>query len=211
MEPLRPLRYFSSPAFLQADVKAGVLRSRGGTRLVGISTDFLRGFVTACEHETGPATPMILRRCGQFFGSRLGKRYEGELSRYLGQGLRDATMGEFDILIKDLWDGCGLGDLTIDWSAGAQGFLPVRLAHSPMQDIGPQGHVADDMFCGVIEGFVNHFSGDNLTCVQTGDARLGDKEGTTFVLAGAELLPRLQSLVKASTPHAQLVAQLRGG
>lgn len=210
MEPLRPLRYFSSPAFLQTDLKAGVLRSRGGTRLVGISADFLRGFVTACEHETGPATPLILRRCGQFFGSRLAKRYEGELSRYLDQGLRDISMGAFDILIRDLWEGCGLGELTIDWSAGQNGFLPVLLGHSPMQDIGPKGHVADDMFCGVLEGFLNHFSGDSLACVQTGDARLGDKGGTTFILAGPGLMPRVQSLVKVATPHAQLVAQLRG-
>lgn len=210
MEPLRPLRYFSSPAFLQTDLKTGVLRSRGGTRLIGISADFLRGFVSACEHETGPATPLILRRCGQFFGRRLGKRYEGELTRYLGQGVRDITMGEFDILIKDLWEGSGLGELTIDWTAGHRGFLAAQLAHSPMQDIGPRGHVADDMFCGVLEGFLNHFSADSLTCVQTGDERLGNKGGTTFILAGAELVPRIQALVQAATPHSQLVAQLRG-
>ena len=68
MEALRPLNYFSHPAFLQVDLKAGVLRSRGGARLIGVNEDFLRGFVLACEHEVGPATPLILRRCGQRFG-----------------------------------------------------------------------------------------------------------------------------------------------
>lgn len=211
MEALRPLNYFTSPAFLKTDLKAGVLRSRGGTRLVGISEDFLRGFVIACEHETGSATSMILRRCGHFFGVRLAKRCEQELGQYLGRSLRDGTMGEFDVLIKDLWSGFGLGDLSIDWSRAQGGVLPVKLAGSPMQDIGPKGHVADDMFCGVIEGFVNHFASDELTCVQTGDVRLGDKEGTTFVLIGAELVARVQAMVAAKTPHGQLVAQLSGG
>jgi hypothetical protein len=77
-----------------------------------------------------------------------------------------------------------------------------------MQDIGPKGHVADDMFCGIIEGFLDHFTQEPLSCVQTGDLRLGDKQGTTFILAAAELLPRLQASVAAKTPHLQLVAQL---
>lgn len=208
MDPLLPLNYFSSPAFLRCDLKAGVLRSRGGTRLVGISEDFLRGFVLACEHEAGPATVLILRRCGFRFGARLAMRYESELGHYLHCSLRDCTMGEFDVMVQDLWRGSGLGDIAIGWAYGRHGFLPVKLTDSPMQDIGPKGHVADDMFCGVIEGFVSHFAADSLTCTQTGDARLGSKAGTTFILAGTALRPRIEALVAKKVAHLDIVDEL---
>lgn len=208
---LRPLNYFSSPAFLRADLKAGVLRSRFGTRMLGISEDFLRGFVAACEHETGPATALILRRCGRLFGGRLARRFEEELGAYLGTPLRDRAMADFDILLQDLWSGTGLGELVVDWSCGQRGFLAIKLVNSPMQDIGPKGHIADDMFCGIIEGFIAHFTSESLSCVQTGDVRLGDKGGTTFILAGAELLPKVESFVKAKRPHNEIVTELRGG
>jgi hypothetical protein len=211
METLRPLNYFSSRDFLTCDLKAGVLRSRGGTRMIGINDDFLRGFVLACEHETGPATALILRRCGQFFGQRLARRFEQELGGYFASPLRDRPMLEFDLLLRDLFCGTGLGELSIDWASGQHGFLSVALGNSPMQDIGPKGHIADDLFCGAIEGFFSHFASGSLSCIQTGDARLGDKSGTTFVLATSEVLPRLQALVAAKTPHAQLIAQLGGG
>jgi hypothetical protein len=210
METFRALNYFSSPAFLRADLKAGVLRSRGGTRLVGINEDFLRGFVIACEHETGPATILILRRCGRRFGERLARRCEHELSSYLGRGLRDCSMAEFDLLVQDLWRGCGLGDISIGWPSGQHGFLPVKLRNSPMQDIGAKGHVADDMFCGVIEGFIEHFAASSLRCVQTGDERLGNKEGTTFILTGPELQPRLAELLERKNSHAEITARLGG-
>jgi hypothetical protein len=208
MEARRPLNYYSGPLFLQSDLKQGVLRSRSGVRLVGISEDFLRGFVIACEHETGPATALILRRCGQLFGQRLASRCAAELGSYLGRSLPDCAMGEFDLLLQDLWRGCGLGELVVDWSRGQFGFLAVSLANSPMQNIGPQGHVADDMFCGVIEGFLNHFSSDSLSCVQTGDARLGDRGGTTFILGSPELAERVKALVERGVPHTNLVGQL---
>lgn len=210
MEPLRALNYFSSPAALRCDLSAGVLTSRGGTRLIGISDDFLRGFVTACEHETGPATALVLRRCGTFFGSRLAARCEKELAAYLGRSLRDCAMAEFEALLADLWQGCGLGQLRVDFSRGPLGFLAVRLINSPMQDIGPKGHVSDDMFAGILEGFFGHFAGDGLVCIQTGDLRLGDKEGTTFVLLPDPQTQRVRSLLAAKQSHAQIVTQLSG-
>lgn len=209
-DSLRPLNYFSSPSYLKSDLRAGVLRSRGGTRLVGISEDFLRGFVVACEHETGPATSLVLRRCGSFFGARLARRCESELAAYLSRSLRDLTMSEFTVLLQDLWQSSGMGDLRIDWSRGQHGFLAAKLANSPMQDIGPKGHLADDLFEGIIEGFIGHFADDSLSCIQTGDLRLGDKDGTTFVLVPSDWVARVRELRKSKLSHSQIIAQLGG-
>lgn len=209
MSERRALNYFTHPEFVTFDVKAGVLKSRGGTRLIAVSEDFLRGFVTACEHETGPAASMVLRRCGEFFGQRLARRFEAELGQFAGISVRDRKMAEFDALIRDLWAGCGLGVLTIGWESGAHGFLPIWLRDSPMQDIGPSGHVGDDMFTGILGGFFGSFCDAEMRCVQTGDARLGDKEGTTFVVAPFEIAKRVEGMRANRAPHREIVAMLQ--
>ena len=205
------LNYFTSPNFLKFNVKTGVLRSRGGTRMLAVNEDFLRGFVTACEHETGPAASLVLRRCGEFFGQRLARRFEAELGQFAGVSLRDRKMAEFDVLVRDLWNGCGLGRLEVEWDHGQHGFLPVRLADSPMQDIGPSGHVGDDMFAGVLCGFFSGFCDADMRTIQTGDARLGDREGTTFIVASAEVARRAEGMRTNKQSHAQIVLALAGG
>lgn len=209
MSERRELNYFTHPEFVALDVKAGVLRSRGGTRMLAVGEDFLRGFVAACEHETGPAAPMVLRRCGEFFGQRLARRFEAELGQFSGVSVRDRKMAEFDLLIRDMWAGCGLGKIAVDWSMGQHGFLPVELVDSPMQDIGPSGHVGDDMFTGIIGGFIGSFCDAEMRCVQTGDARLGDRDGTTFIVAPFEIAKRVEGLKANRAPHREIVAALQ--
>ena len=210
MNERRALNYFTHPDFLRFDVKAGVLRSRGGTRFVAVNEDFLRGFVAACEHEAGPAAALVLRRCGEFFGARLARRFEAEISQFAGVSLRDRPMAEFDQLIRDLWHGCGFGDVEVEWARGERGFLAVRLIDSPMQDIGPSGHVGDDMFCGILAGFFGEFCDAELRCVQTGDLRLGDREGTTFVVAAAEVARRVEGMRANKQVHSAIVKALSG-
>ncbi len=208
MNERRELNYYRHPDFLRFDVKAGVLRSRGGTRFITVNEDFLRGFVAACEHETGPAAGLVLRRCGEFFGARLARRFEAEISQFAGISLRDRPMAEFDELIRDLWRGCGLGDVEVEWARGERGFLAVRLIDSPMQDIGPSGHVGDDMFCGIFAGFFGEFCDVEMRCVQTGDARLGDRDGTTFIVAPFELAKRVEGMRANRIRHSEVVEAL---
>ena len=210
MNERRNLNYFTSPEFVKLDVKAGVIRSRGGTRMIAVSDDFLRGFVTACEHETGPAAALVLRRCGEFFGRRMARRFEAELGQYAGVSLRDRSMAEFDLLVRDLWHGCGLGRLEVDWDQGQHGFLAIRLIDSPMQDIGPSGHVGDDMFAGILCGFFSGFCDTEMRSVQTGDLRLGDREGTTFIVAATEVARRVEGMKAKKQVHSAIVAALAG-
>lgn len=208
MSERRELNYFRHPAFLRFEARAGVLRSRGGTRFLSVSEDFLRGFVAACEHEAGPAAALVLRRCGEFFGARLARRFEAEIGQFAGVSLRDRQMVEFDELIRDLWRGCGLGDVQIDWARGERGFLAVRLVDSPMQDIGPSGHVGDDMFCGILAGFFGEFCDVEMRCVQTGDLRLGDREGTTFVVAPFAVAKRVEGMRANRIRHSEILETL---
>jgi hypothetical protein len=78
-----------------------------------------------------------------------------------------------------------------------------------MQDIGPRGHTGDALFCGILEGYLGHFADAGLTCVQTGDLRLGNREGTTFILAFEALSARVQQLANVEKqPHSAILATL---
>ena len=79
---------------------------------------------------------------------------------------------------------------------------------SPLQVIGPLVHVADDLFAGILEGFIGHFAEPGLRCVQTGDRRMGDREGTTFILGFEDSAKRVDALVREKLAHSRIVARL---
>lgn len=204
----RKLNVFSTPDFITLNIAAGVMRSRGGTRMIAVNDDFLQGFVAACEHEAGQATPIILRRCGTFFGKRLAQRFENELTSYADMPLRDRSMVEFGALLQDMFSGFGMGRIDIDWEKGPEGYLPIRLDGSPMQDIGPKGHTADDLFSGILEGFFTAFVDAPVACVQTGDKRLGSKDGTTFIVVVGDRVDDVERFVAEQLPHREIVQRL---
>lgn len=204
----RNLNYYSHPVGLQLDVRRGLVRNRSGSRVVGVSEDFLRGFVASIEHEIGPATRMVLRKCGVMFGGRLARRFENETSAFAGTALQERPLNEFSGLLSDLWSSYGFGELLVDWDCGKSGYLPVRLNGSPMQNIGPTGHVSDDLFTGILQGFFAHFIDPGVRCVQTGDLRLGSKEGTTFIVGTEPYAKRAEQMANDRMLHSQIVVRL---
>lgn len=199
--------YFGRSDYLQFKVEAGVLSSQGGHRLIAVNDEWLRGFVAALEHETATAAPGILRRCGEVFGQRLAKRFENEVSTLGDAHLRDRTMNEFCVLLDDFWRGSGMGLLEINWE-NADRFLSIALRDSPMQDIGPSGHKGDDLFAGILRGFFGYFSDAPVELVQTGDVRLGDREGTTFILGAPEVIEEVAKLREDKVRHSKIVEQI---
>jgi hypothetical protein len=198
--------YFSRDYF-DLDHRRGVLRSTGGTRLVAVTETFLRGFVVALENETGPAAASVLRRCGEFFGQRLARRFESEIGHYAEISIRDRSMAEFDALVCDLFNGCGFGQLLVSWELGRHGCLAIDLEGSPMQDIGPNGHVGDDLFTGTLQGFFGSFCDASMRCLQTADYRRGDKR-TRFLLVPESSYAEIEDMLKRGSKHDDLVAYL---
>ena len=203
----RVCAFFGRADYLHFDVNAGVLQNRCKNRLIAVNDEWLRGFVSALEHETAGAAPGILRRCGEVFGFRLAQRFEGEVSQLGDVHLRDRTMNEFCVLLDDFWRASGMGRLHIDWTH-AERFVSIRLVGSPMQDIGPSGHVGDDLFAGILTGFFGHFADADIKLMQSGDQRLGDKDGTTFLLGAPEAIEKAVQLRKEKLRHGDIVKQL---
>lgn len=207
----RNLNVYSHAGRFKLEMRKGIVTNHSGTRLIAISEDFLRGFVSAIENEVGPATKMLLRKCGFVFGERLARRFESEVSAYAGSALTERPISEFSGLMIDLWNTYGYGDLQVDWKYGPSGFLPAKIAGSPMQDIGPKGHVSDDLFTGILQGFFSHFVDPNIRVIQSGDLRLGSKEGTTFIITTEQHAKRVEQMVSDRTPHSQIISKLQAG
>jgi predicted hydrocarbon binding protein len=199
--------YFTSPGFVTLDSKTGVLRTRGGTRMLGVSEDFLRGFCVALEYEIGSSAPAVLQRCGEFFGQRLARRFESEIGQFSEMSIRDRTMVEFDALVVDMFSGCGMGALRVHWDLGRFGFLAIDLDSSPMQDIGPSGHVNDDMFAGTLLGFFGTFCDGPMRCLQTADYRRGDR-ATKFVVVPEASSEEISTMMGRGSKHDAIVAYL---
>lgn len=204
----RQLNYFSRPDFLRYDVRGGVLRSPGGTRMLAVSRSFLRGFVAACLHEAGPATGLILRRCGEFLGSRMARRMDAELGQAAGISLRDRTMAEFDALVRDLWFAYGLGEIDVDWSRGQHGFLAIQLIDSPTRDLGDNTLTGDPLLCGLLGGLFGGFGDVALRCVHTGELAQDTRAGSSFIVAPDAMVKQVEDLRSVDTPHAEIVASL---
>ncbi|MEM6731683.1 MAG: hypothetical protein AAF658_09010 [Myxococcota bacterium] len=205
----RHLNFFSHPSYVSFDTKAGVLTTRGGTRLCALNEDFLRGFFGSCEHETGPAAGAILKRCGVVFGGRLANRFETEISQFADVSVRDRAMYEFDTLLRDIWSAYGMGTLSIDWDTqrGAS-YVSVTLRNSPVLDIKLQDREHDDLMAGVLEGFFNHFSPKPVECVQTTFASNMAEDETRFVVIEASAANEVRNRVERGETHDAVITKL---
>lgn len=202
------LNYYSREDYLNLDVQGGTIATAAGTRVIGVNQDFLRGFLKAIEFECGQAMPQIVRKCGVKFGSRLGQRFETELFNFSSTSTRDRAMIEFDYLLKEMWSRHGMGQLDVDWTCGQYGFMPMALDGSPTKDLGPKGHEGDFLFAGILEGFFSYFTDEAMFCVQTGDERLGSKDGTTFIVAPMEIAEKAETMAAEEIRHRDIVQKL---
>ena len=200
-----PLNYFGSPVVHPQRATGRCAAQPRWARLVGDQRRLSAWLRAGLRAQTGPATGLVLRRCGSFFGARLARRSEAELSVYLSRSLRATARRQSSPSwcrpVAEQRHGRAPHRLvarSVRLSFG-------KLLNSPMGHRA-QGAPADDLFEGLIEGFLGHFTDESLTCIQTGDLRLGDKDGTTFVLVPPDLGARVR---EASPQQALTLADCR--
>ena len=60
---------FDPDQYYQLNVRTGVMQTAFGSKCCTLSGHALRGLYRGLKHEAGPAWHMILRRCGENWGS----------------------------------------------------------------------------------------------------------------------------------------------
>ncbi|MFO0807429.1 MAG: hypothetical protein U0746_02265 [Gemmataceae bacterium] len=150
--------YFDEIAYIEADVSAGTLRTRGGTRVVALTSEFLHAMSSSLATECGPAAGRVLKAAGRAWGKRFAAQIEGVLGDYEAMPLREVSFGEFAGRLAAAFSHHGFGILTLDTAHTGIGVLTATITGSPEPP---------ELLAGFVAGVLSHFSGEDLDAMPT--------------------------------------------
>ena len=186
---IRPVgNFFAEDDFIHTDVRLGVSVNRAGTRMCSLSSDFLKGLLTAITHECGPAAGEVLGTAGRRWGLAFGKRLENELSEFYGQPVRDFPLALFQACVVEAFSHHGWGKLNLDFGHEGIGLIVAEMDNPIYGSLVEKSEQpADPMLAGILAGFFAHFSGQDLECVQTDCVALGHDRSRFIIGLGSRL------------------------
>jgi predicted hydrocarbon binding protein len=200
--------YYAEGAWVRTDPARGVARSRQGTRMVSLTSDFLLGFRKAIEDECGPAAPLVFKSAGRKWGLLFAKRFEKEMSEFYGKPLREFPLAVFQACFVEMASHHGWGRLSLDLSLHGKGLILVRLDHAVMAELVDTSDApVDGLLAGILAGIFAHLSGEDLDCVQTACAARGDAT-SRFVVGLRERLAPVDEWIAQGATHDDVVARL---
>jgi len=203
-----PVNLYNDQTFLKSDIRKGVIRSVSGTRMCALTSDFFLGLRRALEHECGPASDEVLKKCGANWGRRFAKRFQEETAERHEQDFSEQSLSMFLANLTAAFSLHGLGRLAMDLTHYDQGLLSAEVLHAPMADILKKSdRPADPMLAGVLGGLFSHLSGQDLDCMQTECSACGAKASCFLIGLQARLQP-VPALIAQKRGHEFIVAQL---
>jgi predicted hydrocarbon binding protein len=210
-ETLPPVDFdllFARRAIVQGEM-AGTLQTAGGDRVVSTPHDFTHSFRHVLQAEKAGAWPRALARCGSAQGRKLAGGVDREFSAAGQPALGELPLETCVALIERHFAAQGWGLLKLDLAdAATHGLVIARLEHSYFVETLPHAdHCTDALLAGLLQGFFEHVSGQQLACAEIGCARRGSPH-CTFVIGAPEQLAPILPLVGRSDPNE--CAKLRG-
>ena len=180
-----------------------------GERTLCVPHEFTHALHHVMQIEKAGAWPRVLLRSGTAHGRRVAEALDREFAR-LGQ----PALGEQDLegcvaLIERHCAAHGWGLLKIDLGdAATYGLVVARLECSYFVEVLPASeHFTDAFIAGVLQGFFEHVSGQQLAGVEIACARRGAPH-CTFVVGAPEQLAPIAPLIGRETADA-ILAKLR--
>ena len=209
--PVAAGNYYAEGLYCETDVARGVTRSRSGTRLCCLTTDFLLGFRRAVIDECGPAADLVFKSCGRKWGGFAARRFDDEMTGFHGRPLREFTMAQFRAAVADLFSHHGWGMVDLDLSRHDQGLVVVTVSDPLFASItkgsGEPEQPVESLTAGVLAGFFAALFEQDLDCVQTSCVALGDSE-SRFVIGLSARLAGVPNLLTGGKKHDQILKEL---
>ncbi|MBI5769825.1 MAG: hypothetical protein HZA93_18765 [Verrucomicrobia bacterium] len=207
-------RLFAARALAPAAV-AGGLRTVTGDPMVAISENFAHALRRVVHAEKPGRWSHVLGQTGSAHGRKLAAALEREFVALGQPPLGEQPLETCVLLIERHFATQGWGILRLDLSdAGSYGFVVARLSHSYFVAALPDAEqFTDALPSGLLQGFFEHVSGQQLACIEVGCARRGPPAGAggphcTFVIAAPELLAPIRPLI-GQQPADTILARLR--
>jgi uncharacterized protein len=203
--------YYAEGRYCHTDVRRGVTRTRAGNRICCLTADFLVGFRKAIADETGPAADTVFRSCGRKWGGFVAKRFDAEMTEFLGRPVRDLALAKFQAHLTELFSHHGWGKVTLDLSRHDQGLIVVGVSdpifaailkpdEKPTQPV-------DSLMAGILAGLFTELFGQDLDCYQTKCKALGHGD-SVFVVGLTSRLAGVPAWQEAGKAHDQILREL---
>jgi predicted hydrocarbon binding protein len=190
--------YFADDNYIHTDVATGVTRDRAGTRLLGLTEDFLVAVRQTLDAECGAGTVRVLDAAGHDWGRALADRISAELEAYRGEPLAASSVARFEADVQSAFRQLGWGVLSLDFGRYDKGILIAEVRHAPT------GEPSDALLAGALAGLMSHVAGRKLAAAAT--PAVGELR--RFVIALPERLEQVGDALHRRRPHDEIVRAL---
>ena len=200
--------HFEPSRYYRVDVKTGVTRTSTGTKVCTLSSEALRGLYVGLKEEAGPAWRLILRRCGQTWGTRLTRRFFAEIEGFYGESLEQMSMGRFTALLEEWFATSGWGRVRFDYSAIDHGLLQVVVQNDVfaevLADVDEHGGVLME---GLLTALFSELVGRKMAAYQTESVASGAHD-SRFLIGTATRLKPVLAWIEDRASHSEILDRL---
>jgi len=208
--------YFSAGDYISWDMGKGVLRARGGARLIAFPHEFTTGLLSGLEDECGEAWPIVLYRCGEWWGKRQMERIEKDLGGFYEQDMREMSTAQAHASLSEAWALHGWGRVSFDVGDIETGLLHARVEGSQIASAflasgkDAKGRPVCNLLAGVLAGMFAHMTkvdiaAHELSCVARKD------DVCRFVVAQKPKLANVPELVRKKAGIDEIMKSIKGG
>jgi predicted hydrocarbon binding protein len=208
--------YYAPRDYLQWDLQRGVLRSRGGARVIAFPQEFSQGLLEGLLDECGEAWPVVLYRCGEWWGRRQMERMSKDLEEHLGGALSGFPTGLAQTILSDAWACHGWGRLELELKDIERGLLHATVEGAPFaalfvsQQRDAKGRPVDALLAGSLAGMFSQASGADMAAHEIACVARGEPS-CRFVIGLQDRLKGVPDLLRRKIAPDEILAQLRGG
>jgi predicted hydrocarbon binding protein len=191
------------------DAATGTVTNPAGIRVAGTPAEFLRSLRVVLEKEPAGTWKAVLRAASRHAAAQIAAHLDAEFER-LGQPTLSALpLDACLVLIERYLALHGWGRVRFDVADAAEhGFIVARVEHSFAVDaLATVEDFVDPLLAGMLQGFVEHISGQPLGAEEIACARRG-ATGCTFVITAQERLDSIAAAIGVEPPEA-LLAKLK--
>jgi hypothetical protein len=202
--------YFSRRDFYKWDMNRGVIRERGGARVMAFPQEFTVGLIAGLMEECGEAWPVVMQSCGAYWGQRQMERIEQELSTFYASRLKSVPTAAVHAAISESFAVHGWGRVQFDLTEYARRVLLVRVEGSVTAKAIVDGGIAledrtgDALLVGAFAAMFSHASGVPMECKEISCVARGDSQ-CEFIIATEGRLAHLPTLIRRRTSRSEIL------
>jgi len=160
-----------------------------GAQSLGVPREFMHALHHVMQTEKAGTWPRVLANCGSALGKKIAAALDQGLTRLGQPALGELPLETCVALIERHCAHHGWGLLKLDLTdAPTCGLVVARLDHSFfVEALDTADHSTDALLAGLLQGFFEHVSGQQLACNEIACRRLGAPQ-CVFVIGAPEQL-----------------------